>query len=79
MIPPSPWPPFTPSVTRDDLAGLPPGMGAPGMIKTYMPTSHQIGGRAGPARLGAAVDMTFEEDRRFVLTADLGVPAVKGA
>jgi hypothetical protein len=44
-----------------------------------MPTSHQIGGRAGPARLGAAVDMTFEEDRRFVLTADLGVPAVKGA
>src|SRR4030065_614668 len=31
-------------VTRDDLAGLPPGMGEPGMIMVYMPMSYQVGG-----------------------------------
>lgn len=67
-------------VTRDDLAGLPPGMGEPGMIMVYMPMSYQIGGYTAlvPRASVQPVDMSFEEAMRFTLTAGLSVPAAKG-
>jgi len=66
-------------VTREDLAGLPPGMGEPGMIMVYMPMSYQIGGYTAllPRDAVQPVDMSFEEAMRFTLTAGLSVPAVK--
>jgi uncharacterized membrane protein len=67
-------------VTRDDLAGLPPGMGEPGMIMVYMPMSYQVGGYTAlvPRASVQPVDMSFEEAMRFTLTAGLSVPAAKG-
>ncbi len=67
-------------VTRDDLAGLPPGMGEPGMIMVYMPMSYQVGGYTAlvPRTSVQPVDMSFEEAMRFTLTAGLSVPAAKG-
>lgn len=66
-------------VTRDDLAGLPPGMSEPGMIMVYMPMSYQVGGYTAliPRSSVQPVDMSFEEAMRFTLTAGLSVPAVK--
>ena len=68
-------------VTRDDLAGLPPGMGEPGMIMVYMPMSYQVGGYTAlvPRASVQPVDMSFEEAMRFTLTAGLSVPAAKSA
>ncbi len=68
-------------VTRDDLAGLPPGMGEPGMIMVYMPMSYQVGGYTAlvPRASVQPVDMSFEEAMRFTLTAGLSVPITKGA
>lgn len=68
-------------VTRDDLAGLPPGMGEPGMIMVYLPMSYQIGGYTAlvPRASVQPVDMSFEEAMRFTLTAGLSVPVAKGA
>lgn len=68
-------------VTRDDLAGLPPGLGEPGMIMVYLPMSYQIGGYTVlvPRASVQPVDMSFEEAMRFTLTAGLSVPAAKGA
>lgn len=68
-------------VTRDDLAGLPPGMGEPGMIMVYMPMSYQVGGYTAlvPRASVQPVDMSFEEAMRFTLTAGLSVPVAKGA
>ena len=67
-------------VTRDDRAGLPPGMSEPGMIMVYLPMSYQIGGYTVlvPRASVQPVDMSFEEAMRFTLTAGLSVPAVKG-
>jgi uncharacterized membrane protein len=67
-------------VTREDLAGLPPGMGEPGMIMVYMPMSYQVGGYTAlvPRASVQPVDMSFEEAMRFALTAGLSVPAAKG-
>jgi len=67
-------------VTRNDLAGLPPGLGEPGMIMVYMPMSYQVGGYTAllPRAAVQPVDMSFEEAMRFTLTAGLSVPAVKG-
>lgn len=67
-------------VTRDDLAGLPPGMGEPGMIMVYMPMSYQVGGYTAlvPRSAVQPVDMSFEEAMRFTLTAGLSVPVAKG-
>jgi len=67
-------------VTRDDPAGLPPGMGDPDMIMVYMPMSYQIGGYTAlvPRASVQPVDMSFEEAMRFTLTAGLSIPAVKG-
>ena len=67
-------------VTRDDLAGLPPAMGEPGMIMVYLPMSYQIGGYTVlvPRASVQPVDMSFEEAMRFTLTAGPGVPVVKG-
>jgi uncharacterized membrane protein len=66
-------------VTRDDLTGLPPEMGEPGMILVYMPMSYQVGGYTAliPRASVQPVDMSFEEAMRFTLTAGLSVPAVK--
>ena len=66
-------------VTRDDLAGLPPGMGDPGLILVYMPMSYQVGGYTAliPRASVQPVDMSFEEAMRFTLTAGLSVPAAK--
>ena len=66
-------------VTRDDLAGLPPGMSEPGMIMVYMPMSYQVGGYTAlvPRASVQPVDMSFEEAMRFTLTAGLSVPAAK--
>lgn len=66
-------------VTRDDLTGLPPGMGDPGLIAVYMPMSYQIGGYTAivPRASVQPVDMSFEEAMRFTLTAGLSVPGVK--
>lgn len=66
-------------VTRDDLAGLPPGMSDPGMIMVYLPLSYQIGGYTVlmPRAAVQPVDMSFEEAMRFTLTAGLSVPAAK--
>ena len=66
-------------VTRDDLAGLPPGMGEPGMIMVYLPMSYQVGGYTVlvPRASVQPVDMSFEEAMRFTLTAGLSVPAAK--
>ena len=66
-------------VTRDDLAGLPPGMSEPGMIMVYMPMSYQVGGYTAliPRSSVQPVDMSFEEAMRFTLTAGLSVPAAK--
>ena len=66
-------------VTRDDLAGLPPGMSEPGMILVYMPMSYQVGGYTAlvPCASVQPVDMSFEEAMRFTLTAGLSVPAAK--
>ena len=66
-------------VTRDDLAGLPPGMGEPGMIMVYMPMSYQVGGYTAlvPRASVQPVDMSFEEAMRFTLTAGLSVPVAK--
>jgi len=60
-------------VTRDDLAGLPPGMSDPGMIMVYMPMSYQVGGYTVliPRSSVQPVDMSFEEAMRFTLTAGL--------
>ena len=68
-------------VTRDDLAGLPPGLGEPGMILVYMPMSYQVGGYTTllPRSSVQPVDMSFEEAMRFTLTAGLSVPAAKSA
>ena len=68
-------------VTRDDLAGLPPEMGDPGLILVYMPMSYQVGGYTAliPRASVQPIDMSFEEAMRFTLTAGLSVPAVKGA
>ncbi|MGE5241175.1 MAG: DUF502 domain-containing protein [Bacteroidota bacterium] len=68
-------------VTRDDLAGLPPGMGEPGIIMVYLPMSYQIGGYTAlvPRASVQPVDMSFEEAMRFTLTAGLSVPVAKGA
>ena len=67
-------------ITRDDLAGLPPGMGEPGMIMVYMPMSYQVGGYTAlvPRASVQPVDMSFEEAMRFALTAWLSMPAAKG-
>ena len=67
-------------VTRDDLAGLPPEMGDPGLILVYMPMSYQVGGYTAliPRASVQPIDMSFEEAMRFTLTAGLSVPAVKG-
>ena len=67
-------------VTREDLAGLPPGMGEPGMILVYLPMSYQVGGYTAllPRDAVQPVDMSFEEAMRFTLTAGLSVPAAKG-
>ena len=67
-------------VTRDDLAGLPPEMGDPGLILVYMPMSYQVGGYTAliPRAAVQPIDMSFEEAMRFTLTAGLSVPAVKG-
>jgi uncharacterized membrane protein len=67
-------------VTRDDLAGLPPGMSEPGVIMVYLPMSYQVGGYTVlvPRASVQPVDMSFEEAMRFTLTAGLSVPAVKG-
>ena len=64
-------------VTRDDRAGLPPGMSEPGMIMVYLPMSYQIGGYTVlvPRASVQPVDMSFEEAMRFTLTAGLSVPA----
>lgn len=66
-------------VTRDDLAGLPPGMGEPGMILVYMPMSYQVGGYTAliPRASVQPVDMSFEEAMRFTLTAGLSIPTAK--
>ena len=68
-------------VTRDDLAGLPPGLGDPGMIMVYLPMSYQVGGYTTllPRSSVQPVDMSFEEAMRFTLTAGLSVPAAKSA
>lgn len=68
-------------VTRNDLAGLPPGLGEPGMILVYMPMSYQVGGYTAllPRAAVQPVDMSFEEAMRFTLTAGLSVPAAKSA
>jgi len=62
-------------VTRDDLAGLPPGMSDPGMIMVYMPMSYQVGGYTVliPRSSVQPVDMSFEEAMRFTLTAGLSM------
>jgi uncharacterized membrane protein len=67
-------------VTRDDLAGLPPVMGEPGLILVYMPMSYQVGGYTAlvPRASVQPVDMSFEEAMRFTLTAGLSVPVAKG-
>jgi uncharacterized membrane protein len=67
-------------VTRDDLAGLPPGMSEPGVIMVYLPMSYQVGGYTVlvPRASVQPVDMSFEEAMRFTLTAGLSVPAAKG-
>ena len=67
-------------VTRNDLAGLPPGLGEPGMIMVYMPMSYQVGGYTAllPRAAVQPVDMSFEEAMRFTLTAGLSVPVAKG-
>ena len=67
-------------VTRDDLAGLPPAMGEPGMIMVYLPMSYQVGGYTVlvPRASVQPVDMSFEEAMRFTLTAGLSVPVAKG-
>ena len=66
-------------ITRDDLAGLPPGMGDSGMILVYMPMSYQVGGYTAlmPRAAVQPVDMSFEEAMRFTLTAGLSVPVAK--
>lgn len=66
-------------VTRNDLAGLPPGINEPGLIAVYMPMSYQIGGYTAlvPRTSVQPVDMSFQEAMRFTLTAGLSVPAVK--
>lgn len=66
-------------VTRDDLAGLPPGLGEPGMIMVYLPMSYQVGGYTAllPRAAVQPVDMSFEEAMRFTLTAGLSMPAAK--
>lgn len=69
-------------VTRDDLTGLPPGMGEPGTIAVYMPMSYQIGGYTAlvPRASVQVVDMPLEEAMRFTLTAGLSASAApKGA
>lgn len=68
-------------VTRDDLAGLPPGMGEPGLILVYLPMSYQVGGYTAliPRAAVQTVDMSFEEAMRFTLTAGLSVPAAKSS
>jgi uncharacterized membrane protein len=67
-------------VTRDDLAGLPPVMGEPGLILVYMPMSYQVGGYTAlvPRASVQPLDMSFEEAMRFTLTAGLSVPVAKG-
>lgn len=69
-------------VTREDLAGLPPGIGDPGTIAVYMPMSYQIGGYTAlvPRTAVQVVDMPLEEAMRFTLTAGLSAsPGTKSA
>lgn len=68
-------------VSRDDLAGLPPGMSEPGMILVYLPMSYQVGGYTVlvPRASVQPVDMSFEEAMRFTLTAGLSVPVAKSS
>lgn len=67
-------------VTREDLAGLPPAIGEPGMILVYMPMSYQIGGYTAlvPRASVQPLDMSFEEAMRFTLTAGVSVTPAKG-
>lgn len=67
-------------VTREDLSGLPPGIGDPGTIAVYMPMSYQIGGYTAlvPRASVQVVDMPLEEAMRFTLTAGLSASPAKG-
>lgn len=60
-------------VTRDDLIGLPKGVGGGDDIIVYLPMSYQIGGYMVVVRRSTVtpLDLSVEDASRFVLTAGL--------
>jgi len=64
-------------VTRDDLSGLPQGIGGTDTVAVYLPMSYQIGGYMAlvPRSSIQPVDMSIEDAMRLVLTAGISTKA----
>ncbi|HHI67927.1 MAG TPA: DUF502 domain-containing protein [Planctomycetes bacterium] len=58
-------------VTREDMEGLPEGLGGGDLVGVYLPMSYQIGGITAffPRSALTPLDMTTEEALRFAVTA----------
>jgi len=64
-------------VTRDDLSGLPQGIGGADTIAVYLPFSYQIGGYMVllPRSSVQPVEMSIEDAMRLTLTAGISTKA----
>ncbi|MCX8038846.1 MAG: DUF502 domain-containing protein [Candidatus Sumerlaeia bacterium] len=66
-------------VTREDLSGLPAGMGDKETVAVYFPMSYQIGGFTAmvPRSALQPVDLSFQDGMRFAMTAGMSSGADK--
>ncbi len=66
-------------VTREDLTGLPAGMGDKETVAVYFPMSYQIGGFTAmvPRSALQPIDLSFQDGMRFAMTAGMSTGAGK--